>query len=98
MSIDSIEHKIRVSIGKVLHHKHHNPEEGSVDIEHIAQEHGVSEDQVREQMTWLRTQNLIAGPLEYEGMQVSEVPMESLGAHDLSESGMAWAMAGYPLI
>src|SRR6188472_2212375 len=97
MSIDSVEHRIRVSIGKVLHHKRTNPE-GTVDIEHIAQEHGVSEDQVREQVAWLRSQNLVGGPLEIEGQQVSQVPNEALGLHDLSEAGLAWAMAGYPVL
>jgi hypothetical protein len=99
MSIDSIEHRIRVSIGKVLHHKHTNANpDGTVDIEHIAREHGVSEDQVREQVAWLRGQNLIGGPLEIEGQQVSQVPNETLGNHQLSDAGLAWAMAGYPLL
>ncbi len=97
MSIESIEHKIRVSVGKALHHNRSHAE-GQVDIEHVAQEHGVSEDQVREQVAWLRSQNLVNGPLEYESQQVSHVPTESLGNVQFSDAGLAWAMAGYPLL
>jgi len=97
MSIESIEHKIRVSIGKALHHNRSNPE-GKVDIEHVAEEHGVSEDQVREQVAWLHRQNLVGGPLANESLQVAGVPGGSLGDLQYTEAGMAWSMAGYPLL
>jgi DNA-binding GntR family transcriptional regulator len=97
MSIESIEHKIRVSIGKALHHNKSNPD-GKVDVEHVADEHGVSEDQVREQMAWLHNQNLIGGPLANESRQVSQVPYGSLNDVEFSEAGLAWSMAGYPML
>ena len=97
MSIESIEHKIRVSIGKALHHNK-SDQEGKLDIEHIADEHGISQDQVQEQVAWLHRQNLVAGPLEYESQQVSGVPGASLRKLDYTEAGLAWSMAGYPLL
>ena len=97
MSDDSIIHKIRTSIGEAFHHKHKDPA-GKVDIESIASENGVSEDQVREQMEYLRSQNLIRGPLSNEGLQVRGVPSEMMDHHHLTEDGLAWADAGYPVI
>ncbi len=97
MSDDSIIHKVRVSIGKAFHYKHKDPA-GKVDLESIASENGVSEDQVREQMEYLRSQNLIRGPLSNEGMQVRGVPAELMDNHHLTEDGLAWADAGYPVI
>lgn len=97
MSDESFAHKIRVSIGQAFHHKHHDPA-GKVDIESIASEHGVSESQVREQMEYLRSQNMIRGPLSNEGMQVRGVPQTMMDDHHLTEDGLNWAMAGYPVI
>jgi hypothetical protein len=98
MSVESVEHRIRVALGKAFHHKHHNPD-GAVDLENIAAEHGVSEDQVKEQMAYLRNQNILAGPLAVEGAQVSGVPAEFYGdQHSLSDNGLAWASAGYPVL
>jgi hypothetical protein len=97
MSDESFVHKIRVSIGQAFHHKHHNPD-GKVDIESIASEHGVSEDQVREQMEYLRGQNMIRGPLSNEGLQVRGVPQYMMDDHHMTEDGLNWAMAGYPVI
>lgn len=97
MSDESIFHKIRVDIGKAFHHKRTDPE-GMVDIESIASENGVSEDQVREQMSYLHSQNMIRGPLANEGLQVRGVPDGELDQHHLTEDGLAWANAGYPVI
>ena len=97
MTDDSLAYKIRVSIGKAFHHKHHDPE-GKVDLEGIASEHGVSEDQVREQLGYLRQQNLIGGPLEFEGEQIRRVPSAVFDDHHLTPDGVAWAASSFPLI
>lgn len=97
MTDDSIFHKIRVDLGKAFHHKHTNPD-GKVDIESIATENGVSQSQVQEQMEYLRRQNLIAGPMANEGLQVRGVPDSELDQHNLTQDGLAWSMAGYPVI
>lgn len=97
MTDDSLAHKIRVSIGKAFHHKHHDPS-GKIDLESIASEHGVSEDQVQEQMSYLRQQNLIGGPLESEGQQISQVPSSVFDDHHLTPDGIIWATAGFPVM
>lgn len=97
MTDDSLAHQIRVSLGKAFHGKHLDPA-GKVDIESIASENGVSESQVREQMNYLRTQNMIRGPLANEGLQVRDVPDHEPNAHDLTDEGLAWSLAGYPVI
>ena len=94
MSIDSLEHRIRVSLGKAFHHKH-TTKEGAVDIEAIASEHGVSNDQVQEQIAYLKRQNILSGPLGMDESQVEGVPA---GDHDLTFNGLGWATAGYPII
>jgi hypothetical protein len=97
MTDESRAHRIRVSIGKAFHHKHHDPD-GKVDLERIASEHGVSEDQVREQVDYLRQQNLIGGPLEFEGEQIRGVPSSVFDDHHLTPDGLAWANSGFPVI
>lgn len=98
MSDESWEHRVRVALGKAFHHRHHNPE-GAVDLEHIAREQGVSEDQVKEQMAYLREQNLLVGPLASEGQQVSGVPSHTFAdQHQLSDAGFAWVSAGFPIV
>jgi hypothetical protein len=98
MAVDSVEHRIRVALGKAFHHKHQHPE-GAVDLGNIAAEQGVSEDQVKEQMTYLRDQNILAGPEAVESEQISGVPAELFGdEHSLSDDGLAWASAGYPVL
>lgn len=95
MAGPSLEHRIRADIGKALHRRHVDGS-GTVDIEHIAREQGVSEDQVREQFDWLREQNLVQGPLAEEGEQIEDVPADWYGAHSLTDLGLAWAENGYP--
>ncbi len=95
---DDKTHAIRQSIGKVVYWNTQNDNEGKADIESIAREHNVSEDQVRDQMEFLRSQNLIRGPLANEGLQVREVPGHMLAHHTLTEDGLAWADAGYPVL
>ncbi len=94
MSEDSIEHRIRVAIGKAFHHKHQTGE-GSANLENIAAEHGVSEDQVKEQIAYLKKQNYLGEPLAGEGAQVANVPFAGFAAYALTEEGLAWAGAGY---
>ncbi len=95
MSDESLAHRIRVSLGKAFHHKH-TTNEGTVDVEHIANEHGVSEDQVMEQFAWLREQNMVAGPLENEARQIGGVPGANIHDHNITEDGLLWAASGYP--
>ena len=95
MTGSSLEHRIRADIGKALHRKHLDGS-GEVDIEHIARENGVSQDQVDEQFTWLREQNLAQGPLAIEGEAIDDVPSNWYGAHSLTDLGLAWAENGYP--
>lgn len=95
MSQTSLEHRIRVSLGKALHHRHHDPD-GVADIESIASEHGVSEDQVMEQVAWLREQNLIEGPMQNESGQIGHIPPSEWPNHRLTSDGLDWAGAGFP--
>jgi len=97
MSENSIEHRIRVALGKALHHKHRTGS-GSVDLEHIASEHNVSVDQVKEQFSWLREQNLVGGPLDLEGEQIARVPAYWFDEHELTDQGLEWAEAGFPAV
>ncbi len=94
MTEQSIEHRIRVAIGKAFHHKHQT-QAGTVDLQNIAAQHGVSEDQVKEQMAYLRSQNLLDGPLAAEGEQIADVPITGFGDYQLTEEGLAWVEAGY---
>jgi hypothetical protein len=91
----SLEHRIRADIGKALHRRHLDGA-GVVDIEHIARENGVSQDQVEEQFSWLREQNLVQGPMDIESEQVADVPANWYGEHSLTDLGLAWAENGYP--
>lgn len=95
MTQTSLEHRIRVSLGKALHHRR-NDADGVVDIEHIASEHGVSEDQVMEQVGWLREQNLVDGPLQSESGQIGKIPASEWPNHKLTSDGLEWAGAGFP--
>jgi hypothetical protein len=95
MTESSLEHRIRVALGRAFHHRHRNGS-GSVDIEDIAAEHGVSEDQVMEQLAWLRHQNLLGGPMMDESLQVAGVPLAGYDEHHLTDEGVAWAESGYP--
>ena len=95
MAENSLEHRIRVALGKALHHKHRTGS-GSVDIENIASEQGVSVDQVKEQFVWLREQNLAGGPLDLEGEQIAKVPAGWFGDHELTDAGLEWAEEGFP--
>jgi hypothetical protein len=97
MSVESLEHRIRVALGKAFHHKHHT-ESGSVDILNIASEHEVSEDQVKEQLAYLHRQNLLGGPLEFEGHQVAGVPGGAYDDVHITDAGLGWAAAGYPVL
>lgn len=94
MAEDSIEHRIRVAIGKAFHHKHETGE-ASANLENIAGEHGVSEDQVKEQVAYLKKQNVLGGPLAAEGEQVANIPFGAYAAYALTDEGLAWAGAGY---
>jgi len=94
MTEESIEHRIRVAIGKAFHHKHQTGT-GTVDLDNIASDHGVSEDQVKEQIAYLKKQNVIGGPMASEGEQVANVPISGFGEYQLTEEGLAWAGAGY---
>ena len=98
MSDESLEHRIRVALGNAFHHKHHTGGEGAVDIEHIASEHNVSEDQVKEQLAFLHRQNIIGGPLEFEGMQVAGVPGAMYDDVHITDTGLGWAASGYPVL
>lgn len=95
---DDKTHAIRQSIGKVVYWNTQDDAEGKPDLEAIAREHDVSESQVAEQMEYLRSQNLIRGPLSNEGLQVRGVPDYMLDKHHLTEDGLAWADAGYPVL
>lgn len=95
MSENSLEHRIRVALGKVFHHKHKSGS-GAVNIEQIASEHDVSVSQVKEQFAWLREQNLINGPLDVESEQISHVPASWFQDHELTEEGLEWAESGFP--
>jgi hypothetical protein len=95
MTQPSLEHRIRVSLGNALHRRHHG-QPGVEDIESIASEHGVSEDQVMEQVAWLREQNLIDGPLQNESGQISHIPASEWPDHKLTSAGLEWAGAGFP--
>ena len=95
MAGPSLEHRIRADIGKALHRKHVDGS-GEVDVEHIARENGVSQDQVQEQFTWLRQQNLVQGPMADESEQIEDVPPSWYGAHSLTDLGLAWAENGFP--
>lgn len=95
MAAASLEHRIRADIGKALHRKHLDAA-GALDIEHIARENDVSQDQVEEQFKWLRQQNIIQGPMELEGEEIEDVPPTSYGAHSLTDLGLAWAENGFP--
>lgn len=97
MTHESIEHRIRAALGKAFHHKHESGEE-TASLENIASEHGVSEDQVKEQLSYLRSQNLLGGPLAIEGQGVANVPIGNFADHELTDEGLAWARAGYPYI
>ncbi len=94
MTEESIEHRIRVEIGKAFHHKHQT-QSGTVDLQNIAAQHGVSEDQVKEQIAYLKKQNILGGPLAGEGEQVANVPFAALASYELTDEGLAWAGAGY---
>lgn len=96
MSENSLEHRIRVALGKALHHKHRT-KSGSVNLEDVAAEHDVSVDQVKEQFGWLREQNLIGGPLDLEGEQIANVPAYWFEEHELTDQGLDWAEAGFPI-
>ncbi len=91
----SLEHRIRAAIGKALHRRHLDGS-GVVDIEHIARENGVSQDQVNEQFNWLREQNLVQGPLANESRETQNVPASWYDAHSLTDLGLMWAENGYP--
>ena len=95
MADASLEHRIRVALGRAFHHKH-KMRDGSVDIEHIASEHGVSEDQVMEQFAWLRNQGLIDGPLNNESRQIGKIPAEMIDQHHLTGEGLNWAETDFP--
>ena len=95
MAAESLEHRIRVSLGKALHHRHHD-QDGVADIENIASEHGVSEDQVMEQVSWLREQNLIEGPMQNESGQIARIPASEWSNHKFTSDGLEWAGAGFP--
>jgi hypothetical protein len=95
MAGPSLEHRIRADLVRALHRKHLDGS-GTVDIEHIARENGVSQDQVEEQFNWLREQNLVQGPMDIESDQVAAVPADWYGAHSLTDLGRAWAEDGYP--
>jgi hypothetical protein len=58
----------------------------------------VSEDQLKEQLAYLRSQNLIGGPLAIEGEQTIGVPSATYKDTYLTEEGLAWAEAGYAVI
>jgi hypothetical protein len=94
MTDHALNHPIRVAIGRALHHKHLT-HAGSVDLEHIASELGVSEDQMLEQFAWLREQKLISGPLGTESEQIDHVPTSSFDQHRLTDEGLAWAESGF---
>jgi hypothetical protein len=95
MAAVSLEHRIRVDIGKALHRKHLD-QAGAVDVEHIARENDVSQDQVEEQFRWLREQNLVQGPMTDESEQIADVPANWYGAHSLTDLGLMWAENGFP--
>jgi hypothetical protein len=95
MTEESLEHRIRVSLGKAFHHKH-KTQAGAVDIEDIASQHGVSNDQVEEQIAFLKSQDILSGPMGLEGEQVSHVPGSVSGDAVLTAVGLQWAESGYP--
>jgi hypothetical protein len=97
MTEESLEHRIRVSLGKMFHHNH-KTQSGDVDIEGIASEHGVSNDQVREQIAYLKSQDILSGPMALEGAQVSGVPGSGSDNSILTATGLGWAESGYPAI
>jgi hypothetical protein len=95
MTPETLDQRIRAALGEVFHRKQ-RLDTGDVDIEAIASEHGVSEEQILEQMAWLREQSLIGGPLEEEGRQISGLPYSGYDEHHLTNRGVAWAEAGFP--
>ena len=95
MTEESLEHRIRVALGKAFHHKH-TTQSGDVDVESIASEHGVSNDQVREQISYLKSQDIISGPMALEGAQVAGVPGSVSDDSILTATGLGWAETGYP--
>jgi hypothetical protein len=98
MSYASLEHRIRIALGKAFHHKHHTGAEGAVDIGNIASEHNVSEDQVKEQLAFLHANNVLSGPLALEGEHTAGVPAAMYHDVHITDAGLGWAAAGYPVL
>lgn len=97
MSDDHLIHRLRVSIGEAFHH-HHLSGEGEVDLSHVAAAHGVSDDEVNEQLQYLRDQNIIGGPEGADGSASGGITGDVANGEYLTTAGLAWAASGFPFL
>ena len=97
MTDDHLIHKLRVSIGQAFHHHHTNGGD-EIDLGQVANEHGVSDAEVNEQLQYLRDQNLIGGAEGFDSTSPGGIMGDVSNDEYLTSAGLAWAAAGFPLL